>query len=99
MLIKRGIGTRRAEAVHAQENAVRPDIALPAEPDAGLDCDAKRALAEHFVAIGRRLLIEELPARHRDDRGTRAFRFELCARGKCNLDLRTGREQRYAPLA
>src|SRR5207253_6762918 len=61
-------GGRRAEAVDAERRAPGPDPAVPAERDAGLHrqpgCDRGR---QHAVAVVCRLLVEELPARHRDE--------------------------------
>ena len=59
-----GARRRRAEAV---DRDLRRGVAVPAERDAGLDRDRRRAVGQHLGAVGVVLLLEELPARHRHD--------------------------------
>src|SRR6516164_11099779 len=59
---------RRTVAGHSDKDAARPEPALPAELNRGLDSDP-RCSAEDRVAIGLGLRLEQFPARHRHDCG------------------------------
>ena len=65
--------------MHADEAAALAEIVHPAEADRRFDADTRRG-AEHGAAIGFVLLLEQLPAWHRDDRGGDALGRELIAR-------------------
>src|SRR5271167_3289587 len=56
-VLGRGAG---AEAGHADEDAIRPDHSVPAEPDRGLDRDLDRSVADHGLALRYRLLQQQI---------------------------------------
>src|SRR5262245_14876290 len=60
--------SRRTECVHANDTAGFPaDVALPAESRGLLHRDARRHLGrQHAVLICLRLVLEDVPGRHRD---------------------------------
>ena len=59
---------RRAERVHADDRSAVADVAVPAERRRLLDRDPRlHRRRQHLVAVGLRLAVEELPARHADD--------------------------------
>ena len=63
-----GAGRGGAEAVERDRVALVADPALPAQRDAGLDREPRLHVGrQHLLAVLRRLPLEELPARHRDD--------------------------------
>src|SRR6202453_1920411 len=66
MLVDVGPRGARAETRHANEDAGRSDVTVPAEARGGLDADARRG-AQHLRAVLLALLLEQLPAGHRDD--------------------------------
>jgi hypothetical protein len=63
-----------AEAVHADETAFEPDIALPAEFDCRFHRDTGTARAEN--RLGGVLMLEEQTARHGDHRRRDALLLE-----------------------
>src|SRR3569832_558942 len=69
---------RRAgpEALHADEDPVIADEALPAELHRRLDRDPDRGLADDLGLIGLGLGVEQLPAGGGDHAATDAFGFE-----------------------
>src|ERR1700735_3740270 len=66
MLVDVGPRGARAETRHANEDAGRSDVTVPAEARGGLDADT-RCGAQHLRAVLLALLLEQLPAGHRDD--------------------------------
>src|SRR3546814_17711283 len=56
-------------------------------------------LFRSLVAVVRRLLLEELPGRHRDDRGGDAFGTQQLLRLERDLHLGAGGDQRHLALA
>src|SRR5260221_11561551 len=82
---------RGSEPGHADHRPGLADIMRPAEGAGGLDRDAWHA-AEDTGAIGGILLVEQLPARHRDNGGGDAFGLEGLARRQREGNLRAGGE-------
>jgi hypothetical protein len=72
---------------------VLADPAVPAELHSGLDAHASSARPKHGCAIGRVLDLEQLPARHGDDGGGGAPRFQHGACAHRQPDLGAGGEQ------
>jgi hypothetical protein len=95
MLVEIGDLAARAEAVHADEDAVETDETIPAEADAGFDGDLHLRIAEDLGLICGILLIEELEARHRDDLHAMAMAGEQRLGGERDLDFRAGGEDRH----
>src|SRR5262249_59679348 len=77
-----------AEALHAEEDTVLPEPALPPKLDGGLDSDARRR-AQHRLAIANGLRGEEFPAGHRYHRRSRTLLGEDGACLHRQGDLRT----------
>src|SRR5439155_6254132 len=84
--------TRCTEALHADEDAIRADEAIPAHADAGLDGDADFLGSEDLLAIRLALLVEKLDARHRYDACGRAVLVEHGLGIEGDLDFRARRE-------
>src|SRR5665213_3018282 len=61
-VLGRGAG---AEAMHADEDAIRADHRVPAEPDRGLDRNLDRGVADDRLALRLRLLQQQIERRHR----------------------------------
>src|SRR5439155_11800153 len=96
--------SRDAEPVDADAQAVEAGVALPAEGGSRLDRDtqylAVADVGQDVFAIGLRLRVETLGARHRDDVGADPPRFKLLGGSERNFDFGTGRDQdRLARLA
>ena len=87
-------GSRDAEAVDADAQAVEPGVALPAEGRPGLDRHAQDLavgdVGQDVLAIGGGLRVEELGARHGDDIGADALPFKPLRRVERDLDLGAG---------
>src|SRR5665213_365416 len=88
-----------AEAVHADEDAVRPDHRVPAEPDRGLDRDLDRGVADDRLALRLRLLQQQIERRHRHHPCGDAGGGKLLLGGDGDFDLRARRIQRHLGLA
>ena len=99
MLVEVLVRRAGAEAVHADEDAVRADHGVPAQAHGGLDRDLHRGVADDGLAPLVRLRQEELQRRHRDDARGDAALGQLLLRGDRDLDLRAGGEDRHLGLA
>src|SRR5690606_19313183 len=89
-----GAGGRRPETGHANHLPVESDIALPAHDSAGLYGQAPRDVGrQNVIAIGLRLLVEEIPRRHADGARTNALRSESLSRGHHVLNLASGTDE------
>ena len=94
-----GPGCREAETLDRDHRALRPHPAIPAERHARLDADARGHRGrEDLLAVRRRLRLEELPARQRDDARGHSLALELCTGLNRELQLRAGGEQDEAGL-
>src|SRR5437667_2023877 len=82
---------RRPESLHPDHPAGSADVALPSERGGLLDRDARRhGGRQHAVPILLRLVLEDLPRRHRDDAGADALGDQLVVgfHGKTHLAAR-----------
>src|SRR5215468_2659897 len=93
MLVHVLVGPTGAEGVHADEGAVRSDVAVPALPHASLDGDFYRAGPENRVTICCRLFLEQRPGRHGDYARGDALGGEQFMRLEDELDFRAGCEE------
>src|SRR5205814_7746061 len=84
--------TRCAEALHADEDAIDTDEAIPAHAAAGLGGDADFLGSEDLLAICLALPVEELDARHRYDARGRSVLVEHGLGSEGDLDLGARRE-------
>src|SRR6266542_5437639 len=89
-LLEHRVSRRRgAEVLDRDRVAVVADPLPPAERHAGLYRDpCLHVRRYHLVAILRRLRLEELPARHRDEARAHTLLVELLCRSECELHLR-----------
>src|SRR5215472_2323355 len=78
--------------LHADKGSARPEPALPAELDRGLDGNARRR-AEDRIPVFLGCLLEQLPTRHRDDRRADMILSQRLASGHRDRDLGAGGEQ------
>src|SRR6516225_6744272 len=88
-----GLAWRRcAKSGHADKSTARPEPALPAELDRGLDGNPRRR-AEDRIAVFLGGLLEKLPARHRDDSRADVIPGQRVTRGHRDGNLEAGGEQ------
>jgi len=99
MLVERFRRRAGAERAHADENPVRPDHRIPAEPDRGFDRDSDRGGADDGLAAVRRLAQQQFERGHRYHPGRDAAPGEFFLRGDGDFDLRARRIQRHPGLA
>src|SRR3546814_5936826 len=92
------VGTRGAEAAHANESALAVKIAIPALADAGLDRDLHGIGAQHLALVIGRLGVEQLEAGHRHHAGRNAVLLQQVAGRGCNADLGTGADRKSTRL-
>src|SRR5690606_4823672 len=81
------VGAAGPEGIHADEDAIAADEAVPALADARLDGDAHRRGADDRLLITGGLLLEQLHARHRDDAHRMALGRQQLARLERDLDF------------
>src|SRR5215831_8981871 len=66
LLVNILVRTARSEGMHANEFALRSQIALPAERRGRFDADTHVRVAQDLPTIGLGLFFEQVPARHGD---------------------------------
>src|SRR4051812_36150622 len=86
-----------AETAHADKPAILADIALPALAHGRFHRDPDSTAADHLASISLVLLLEQFPARHRDDGCGDAVGLQHGTGLQCYGHLRSGREDRGAP--
>ena len=94
MLVEFGALTAGPEAMHADENAVRADKAVPTHANGGFDRHLDRRVANHVSLVLGGLLGEQFPRRDGHDPGRMAVLLQHVFRVDRDLDLRAGREDR-----
>src|SRR5512135_1976315 len=74
-VLEQGLGRRRrAETIDADHGAIEADVLAPVVADAGFDRDPLATRRrQHAVAVGLRLAVEQVRARHRHDARGNAF--------------------------
>ena len=92
LLIKLLEWRRGAKAVHADEDPVRTQPAVPAKADRSLDADPWCG-AQHVGAVAGILLVEQFPARQRDNGNGDAFSGERGSGLHRDGNLRAGGDQ------
>src|SRR5689334_6488506 len=98
-LIEFLVGRARSEMVNTDENAVRANIALPAERRGRFDGNVNASGTKHLRPIGGVLLVEQAPARHRHHlRRNRLLRQDFVRRER-DFNLRATGEKRHLWLS
>src|SRR6185369_8728222 len=99
MAVKVLVGRAGAEAVHADEHAIRADDRVPALAHRGFDRDVNLGLTDHRAARCGIRGKQQLEARHRNHPRRNAALLQKLLRLDRNRNFRAGREQRYVRLA
>src|SRR5579875_746427 len=84
---------RGAEPIDADGDTVAADVLVPAERGACLDRDLRHAMRKDGVLVLFALLLEDLPARHGDNRRVNACALEIVRGLERHLDLRPRRNE------
>ncbi len=87
VLVEIGNLAAGAKTVHADEDAVEADEAVPAEANAGLDGDFHLGFSDDLGLVGVVLRLEQFEARHRHDAHGVAVPDQKIAGIDRNLDL------------
>src|SRR5262249_32049372 len=96
-LLERG---RRAERLHTHDATGCADVAFPAEGRRLLHRDARGDVGrQHAVLVRLRLMLENIPGRHRDHARADALRDELLVGVDAEADLAARRDQDQLRLA
>lgn len=88
-----------SEFMHADEYAVQAEIAVPGIPHGCFDGDPGSAAAQHRLLVGGILLLEQQPARHRNNGRANTLVLQHRAGFDRQIQFRAGGKDRQLPLA